>query len=132
MASLTSSQLTRLAAMLDARYSLLLATIRNDLEKSDQHQNADVTERMPADAGDQASDSSEVDLNLAIIDRHLHELADLEAAKLRIKEQGFGSCLDCGDEIGIERLLAYPTAMRCLVCQTKRERTYAGDVHPPV
>ena len=83
MTSLTTSQLTQVSALLDARYNQLLAAIRDDLEKSDQQQKVDLTERVPADSGDQASGSSEVDLNLAIIDRHLHELADIEAAKSR-------------------------------------------------
>ena len=130
MASLTTSQLAQLSALLDARYNQLLASIRADLEKSDRQQGADLAERMPADSGDQASGSSEVDLNLAIIDRHLHELADIETAQVRVKEGHIGICIDCADEISIERLLAHPTATRCLVCQNKRERTYAGDSSP--
>ena len=130
MASLTVTQLTQIAAQLDSRYKLLLADIREDVEKSELQQQTDTVDRMPADPVDQATGSSEVDLSLAIIDRHLHELADIEAAKKRLQEQRFGKCAECGDDIGSERLFAYPTARRCLLCQEQRERTYANENNP--
>lgn len=33
-----------------------------------------------------------------------------------------GMCCDCGDDIGAARLGANPDAVRCLECQTKKER----------
>jgi len=31
-------------------------------------------------------------------------------------------CLDCGEEIGEARMKANPAAVRCMGCQTKKER----------
>lgn len=70
------------------------------------------------------------DLNLAIVDRQVHEMRDIEAAKRRIKAGDYGVCVDCGAGIGFDRLMAYPTAKRCIVCQRQHERIYAGQARP--
>ena len=46
----------------------------------------------------------------------------LEAALERLHTPDFGLCEDCGEEISYARLSANPTALRCLGCQTRRER----------
>lgn len=39
------------------------------------------------------------------------------AARLRIDDRTFGICIDCGESISRDRLLAMPTALRCMACQ---------------
>ena len=51
--------------------------------------------------------------------RQLHEL---EAAQERLADGTFGRCIACGRDIELDRLIAHPTAMRCLACQTEHER----------
>lgn len=58
-----------------------------------------------------------IDLN-----RYLNEIKDIEAALRRIAENEYGICLDCGRAIYFKRLLAYPTAKRCLACQRLYEK----------
>jgi uncharacterized protein (DUF983 family) len=41
-----------------------------------------------------------------------------------------GACNDCGEPIGYNRLMAYPTAKRCVQCQEVYEKTHAGNLHP--
>jgi RNA polymerase-binding protein DksA len=65
-------------------------------------------------------------MNLTILNREVADLADAEAALERIKEGTYGVCVDCGDDITRERLNAYPTAKRCILCQTKRESDKRG------
>jgi DnaK suppressor protein len=43
-------------------------------------------------------------------------LADLDAALARIEEGSYGTCADCGERIGEERLRALPGAVRCFDC----------------
>ena len=62
--------------------------------------------------------------------RESRELQDIEAALARIAAGGYGTCADCGEDIGRARLQAYPTAKRCLPCQEKNERLRA-QVHTP-
>jgi RNA polymerase-binding protein DksA len=123
----SKKQLSELTRSLDQRREALLEEVRDELEKTENTQYIELIDRSPADEGDQAVGDALADLNLAIIDRHIVEIRDIEAAKARVKEGTFGVCADCGDEIAFERLGAYPTAKRCLRCQAQREKTYAHE-----
>ncbi len=41
-----------------------------------------------------------------------------------LKMDGIRCCLDCKDEIPEERLSVRPGAVRCVMCQTRKERTH--------
>ena len=128
--ALAKTQLAKLVRELDKQYGLLLEEVRDALEKSENQQYVELIDRAPADSGDQATGDALADLNLAIIDRHVRELRDIEATRTRIKDGSFGTCIDCRAEIGFERLLAYPTAKRCFACQRQHEKTYAHEANP--
>ncbi len=49
------------------------------------------------------------------------ELARIDAALERMREESYGACVDCGDPIEERRLIALPTAVRCTSCQEARE-----------
>ncbi len=123
-------QMTELAKRLDERHAALLEEVRDELEASQNTQYIELIDGAPGDEGDQSMGDALADLNLAIIDRHVRELREIEAAKERIADRTFGSCLDCGDDIAYERLASYPTAQRCVVCQAQHERTYAHERTP--
>jgi DnaK suppressor protein len=126
----SSTQLSLLQANLDRRYASLLDEVRDALEKSENQQYIELIDRVPADVGDQSVGDALADLNLALIDRHVRELRDIAAAWQRLAGGTFGTCIDCGAEIDLPRLVAYPTAERCLDCQRQRERTYAHEGTP--
>jgi len=48
------------------------------------------------------------------------ELAEIDAALLRLAEGRFGLCEGCGGALGRQRLLADPTAVHCLSCLQSR------------
>jgi DnaK suppressor protein len=50
------------------------------------------------------------------------ELGDIEAALKRIQAGTYGQCTDCGVVIPPARLQAYPTAKRCINCQSLAEQ----------
>jgi DnaK suppressor protein len=50
------------------------------------------------------------------------ELGDIEAALERMDAGTYGQCTDCGVNIPPARLNAYPTAKRCIDCQTETEQ----------
>ncbi|EIC28532.1 MULTISPECIES: TraR/DksA family transcriptional regulator [Methylomicrobium] len=58
-----------------------------------------------------------IDLN-----HYLNEIKDIEAAQTRITENQYGICQDCGYPIYFKRLLAFPTAKRCVACQRLYEK----------
>jgi RNA polymerase-binding protein DksA len=128
--ALTKTQRSKLARKLDEQYASLLEEVRDALEKSENQQYVELIDRAPADSGDQATGDALADLNLAIIDRHVREIRDIEATRARIADGSFGNCTDCGGDIGYERLLAYPTAKRCFACQRQHEKTYAHEANP--
>jgi RNA polymerase-binding transcription factor DksA len=128
--ALTKTQLSRLERLLGKQYDALLEEVRDALEQSENQQYIELIDRAPADSGDQAAGDALADLNLAIIDRHVLEIRDIEAARVRIKEAGFGVCVDCGAAIDFERMLSYPTAKRCYPCQQQHEKTYAHEGNP--
>jgi len=127
---LSAKQVSELAGQLDARYRLLLDEVRDEFEHAEDQQYAELIGRIPADVGDQSVADALADLNVAIVDRHIGELRDIEAAKARIANRTFGTCIVCGEDIGVERLRAYPTAKRCYRCQQQRERTFAHGGTP--
>ena len=67
------------------------------------------------------------EMELSTLSRELQELRDIQSARERIRDRGFGICFDCADPIDPARLSAYPTARRCLACQQIHERLYAGN-----
>jgi RNA polymerase-binding protein DksA len=127
---LTRQQLSRLERELDADYRRLLEEVRNELDASDNQQYAELINRDPTDAGDASVADLLASLNLAAIDRHIASLRDIDAARAHIRDGSYGVCSDCGREIDFDRLLAYPTARRCVPCQQLHERIYAGEATP--
>ncbi|MEK8089403.1 TraR/DksA family transcriptional regulator [Thermithiobacillus plumbiphilus] len=58
------------------------------------------------------------------------ELAEVQRALERMDRGEYGICVDCGDEIPVERLKVQPTATRDVVCQERFEAlTESGN--PP-
>ena len=123
--ALTPTQLARLDAGLTSRYEALLEEVRDELETSENQQYVELIGRTPADTGDESVGDILADLNLGIIDRHIQEIRDIEAARARRKDGVYGTCIDCRSDIDFERLLAYPTAKRCFACQQQHEKTFA-------
>jgi DnaK suppressor protein len=58
----------------------------------------------------------------AINEHETAELGDIEAALGRMDAGTYGQCTDCGVTIPPARLNAYPTAKRCIDCQTVAEQ----------
>jgi RNA polymerase-binding protein DksA len=130
MPSLTPSQLDQLTKKLNEDNQALLREVRDELENSGNQHRIDLLNSEPGDTGDESMANALADLNVAILGRHIQGMRDIEAAFKRIKDGEYGVCIDCGDDIAFNRLQAYPTAKRCIVCQEKREREYVQEGHP--
>jgi len=130
MAALTQSQIDQLVTQLKWDYQALLSEVREELQNSGNQHRIDILNREPGDSGDESLATSLVDLNLTTLDRHVQAIRDIEATFKRVEDDVYGTCIDCGDEIAFNRLQAYPTAKRCIVCQERREKQYAREGHP--
>jgi len=82
------------------------------------------------DAEDESLADLLADLGLAEVTAEQEQARDTDAALKRLLTGTFGSCTDCGEPIGRERLEAYLTAKRCLSCQRSCERRRLEPVPP--
>jgi DnaK suppressor protein len=130
MTALNPSQLEQLNKKLNEQYQALLREVRDELENSGNQHRIDLLNSEPGDSGDESLANALADFNLTTLDRHIEGVRDVEAAFQRMRSGEYGVCIDCGDDIPFNRLQAYPTAKRCIVCQEKREREYAQEGHP--
>lgn len=126
--NLSPEQLSRLKKSLDTRFRELWEIIHQELLSSDEEHYSDLAGKVH-DLGDESVADLLADVNLAVIDRHVEDIREVEAALLRMSAGTFGLCLDCGGDIAAERLTAYPSAPRCLRCQSRWEREYAQPGH---
>jgi DnaK suppressor protein len=123
--ALTPEQTEELQKTVEQRSAALLAEIRRDMSKVREDRLADLVG--PAgDSGDQSVASLISDLDQADASRDILELRTLEAARQRLADGSYGTCIDCGQDIGYERLRANPGAVRCIHCQTRFEKTHAS------
>jgi RNA polymerase-binding protein DksA len=128
--ALTDKQMAELSLRLDARRRELMSEVQDELGDTASREYGSLSGALPGDSGDQSVADEQVDLNLSMTDRHVEELAAVDAARERIRQGTYGYCIDCGAEIGYERLLAYPTAERCIEDQERVEKTYAHQGTP--
>jgi DnaK suppressor protein len=70
---------------------------------------------------DRASQEEGFNLELRTRDRERKLLKKIEQALDKIDKGDYGFCEDCGAEIGIRRLEARPTAVKCIDCKTFEE-----------
>jgi len=78
-----------------------------------------------SDAGDKSVAKLLTDVTNAEVVRDAVELQDVFAAESRLAAGTYGTCIDCDAPIPYARLVAHPTAKRCLRCQRIRETTRA-------
>ena len=74
-----------------------------------------------ADPIDRASQEEEFAFELRTRDRERKLINKIGISIEKIKQDEYGWCDSCGDEIGIKRLEARPTATHCIDCKTLDE-----------
>lgn len=123
--TLTPRQLDELRLAIARRRDALIAELRRDAGRAREESFAAIAGTTP-DTGDESVAALLADLDQSELTRDLEELRGLEAARKRLADGGYGVCADCGADIEFERLKAAPGALRCVVCQTRHEKTFAG------
>ena len=74
-----------------------------------------------ADPVDRASQEEEFAFELRTRDRERKLINKIAVSIEKIKQDEYGWCESCGDEIGVKRLEARPTATHCIDCKTLDE-----------
>jgi RNA polymerase-binding transcription factor DksA len=70
-----------------------------------------------ADSGQVTAERGEVD---ALATKLLESLGEVDDALAKFEAGTYGTCENCGQEIGEARLEAMPSARFCMVCASKR------------
>jgi len=73
------------------------------------------------DPTDRASQETDMALELRGRDRDRKLIKKIEESIIHLKSGDFGFCDNCGEEIGLKRLEARPTARLCIDCKTVDE-----------
>jgi DnaK suppressor protein len=119
----TQTHLAALRDLLVYRQRELRAEIHAAaLEAVDKGLRADALEPV-LDIKDSAMQQSSVDVMSAQARRDAGELAQVEAALLRLDSGTYGDCAACGEPIPLARLWVQPAATRCAHCQAETEKT---------
>ncbi len=108
-----SADFAELLLRRDAELRRALQALSADDEPA---QNQDVS-----DFKDLALRVNEAQVDEQQADRLEANLALVAAARQRLGAGRFGTCLDCGGEIDLRRLLALPEAEYCMACQQRHE-----------
>src|SRR5262245_50364640 len=132
-ASSTRNATSMLDPELKARLEQRLTSRRKRLEAEVRDKLAAAREVMGTGAIDQLIEGDDsaaadflADLDLTEVKRDLAELQKLDATRRRLETGTYGICIDCGDEIAPSRLEVYPTAERCIACQSGYEARAAS------
>lgn len=120
MTTLNDTQRQQLRSVLEARKEQLLGEL--DAVQTSHAERLTNADNAPQDA--YATEANQVAAD-AVRDaearRDHDELVAVRAALQRLDDGSYGECIDCGVDIGLQRLQAFPAALRCIACQTKAE-----------
>lgn len=130
MTQLTKREIETIETKLRERQHDLLEEVRNELDERENQHLAVLMGNDPGDNCDVSIAGVLADLNILRVDRQIKELRVIETKLAQISKSSMNECIDCGKEIGLQRLLVYPTAMRCVRCQERYEHLYAHGGHP--
>ncbi len=78
------------------------------------------------DGDDALQLASEHEIESTRTDIEHRDLAALGAALQRVNDADYGLCADCGKAIPFERLFIEPQALRCVACESMREKKEAA------
>jgi DnaK suppressor protein len=117
---LAPSERAQLDAKLRTRQRELRAEIAKHLNNQDDPRLVGMRNRME-DTDDWAVADAMANMDIASVKRDLSELTAVEQALARLAKGEYGECIDCGIDIPLARLAAYPAAKRCVSCQEAAE-----------
>ena len=122
---LPPADLERVRNELEARRTALRIEVRAQLKGSGDDRVVGLANRLHEN-DDWAVADALAELDIAGTTHVLNELTEVDAALARMRSGAYGDCIDCGAAIAAARLVAYPTALRCIGCQAAFEKKSSG------
>ncbi len=119
-----TEQLSQLKQRLLERYNHLRRDLYHELRKIGREEDFKDLAGEVHDIGEVSVADGIFETDIELIDVQARELRRVEEALVRMAQGHYGECIDCGQAIPAERLLAEPEAARCLACQQRFEREH--------
>jgi DnaK suppressor protein len=104
----------------------ILRETQNEIAKYIKGENRQLVESALDDGDWSVIDLAE-DINLRKLGTNRETLIKIDEALRKLKENSYGICEDCEDEINAERLRVMPFAIRCRDCQEAQEEKEAFE-----
>lgn len=76
----------------------------------------DASEPLERDSEEQATQLENAEVASELEAEATGEIGEIDIALSRLEAGSYGTCASCGEPIPIERLNAYPAAVRCMSC----------------
>ena len=127
--ALTTDQRAHLKAGLEARRAALRVEVKAQLAGSGDDRVVGLRNRIQESGDEWGVADGLAELDLAEVRHVLADLTEVDAALVRMRDGTYGDCADCDAPIAPARLMAYPTAQRCVACQGAHEKKLSG---PPL
>jgi DnaK suppressor protein len=112
-----------LRKLLSEKRESIISNLKKELGRR-----ADANSTLNADLhieeGDQAVSNLETYIDSQLLSMKNRQLKEIEAALVNLKENTYGICKRCGEEINEKRLKVLPFASLCIKCQREEENTF--------
>lgn len=110
----------RLRKLLIKKREDIVREAKSEIKKFKSGERKQIIETVMDDGDLSVVDLAE-DISLKQLSNHREMLIKIDAALMKLKEETYGICEDCGDEIAEARLMVMPFAIYCKDCQEKKE-----------
>ncbi len=127
--ALTPDEEARLKRELEARRLALRVEVKAQIAGSGDDRVVGLRNRIQESGDEWGVADGLAELDLAEVRHALTDLTEVDGALARMRDGTYGDCTDCGAPIAPARLMAYPTAQRCIGCQDAFEKKASG---PPL
>lgn len=121
MSHLTQEQTDRLTELMDERYARELKEIDAIAARTKDERRQQALSSRSADSVDAVLAQMVRASDYAVVQQDIQDVRDIMAARKRLAAGTYGICIDCDEGIRYVRLLAHPTAKRCIDCQRTHE-----------
>ena len=98
-----------------AKLQEALASAQERISRLEKHEHRE-DGPLPADFSEQATETSNDETVVALLDQLRSEVRQAHAALKRIEDGTYGTCAGCGNAINEARLDSLPTASHCIKC----------------
>ena len=114
--AVTAKDLKQIKALLQSKINELMAEAgKTVIDMAGQE------EKLP-DLNDRASQESELNLEIRMRERERKLIVKMRETIERIDAGEYGICEECGEPIGVKRLMARPVTTFCIECKTREEK----------